>query len=164
MKVAYGSLKRLQKSIEEGIITKETLIITSDEDSVAEIYFYDKDGKLKRAEKKTKFTSYSDASEWAKFWGSCGDIISIRDENGKWSPYFVDENLQIASLSSKLGGVSAIENKEAFPEIGSGDNIYIDAQSRSIYIWDGTNMEYVMVGCDYNDIILNGGNAYGKNR
>ena len=46
MQVAYGSIKRLQKSIEEGIITKETLIITSDEEGTAEVYFYDKFGKL----------------------------------------------------------------------------------------------------------------------
>ena len=165
MKLAYGSIKKIQDAIDSGTIKAGTLIITSDEDNAGELFFYDNEGNLKRVEKKTKFTSYTDAVNWAKVWGSCGDIISIRGNDGKWSPYFVDENLQISVLSSgsgNTGGVLYGNDILEFPEIGENGRIYIDTKSRALYIWDNENFKYVMVGCDYNNAILNGGNAYAK--
>ena len=165
MKLAYGSIKKIQDAISLGTIKSGTLIITSDEDNVGELFFYDNERKLKKIEKKTKFTSYTDAIDWVKVWGACGDIISIRGNDEKWSPYFVDENLQISALSSaggSYGGVSYGGAVEEFPEFGENGRIYIDTKSHALYIWDNENFKYVMVGCDYNNVILNEGNAYAK--
>ena len=42
MKFAYGSIKKINEAIEAGTIPAETLIITSDNTDVAELFFYDK--------------------------------------------------------------------------------------------------------------------------
>ena len=57
MKLAYGSIKKIQDAINLGTIKTGTLIITSDEDNAGELFFYDNEKKLKKIEKKTKFTS-----------------------------------------------------------------------------------------------------------
>ena len=59
MKLAYGSIKKIQDAINLGTIKPGTLIITSDEDGTGELFFYDNEKKLKKIEKKTKFTSYT---------------------------------------------------------------------------------------------------------
>ena len=61
MKLAYGSIKKIQDAINLGTIKPGTLIITSDEDGTGELFFYDNEKKLKKIEQKTKFTSYTDA-------------------------------------------------------------------------------------------------------
>ena len=56
MKLAYGSIKKIQDAINLGTIKPGTLIITSDENGTGELFFYDCVSKLKKRGEKIKFT------------------------------------------------------------------------------------------------------------
>ena len=79
MKFAYGSKNKINEAIEAGTIPAETLIITSDNIDIAELFFYDKSKLLKKVERKNKFLTLDEAKEWVPNWGMEGDVISVKN-------------------------------------------------------------------------------------
>ena len=162
MKFAYGSIKKINEAIETGTIPAETLIITSDNADVAELFFYDKNKLLKKVERKNKFLTIDEAKEWAPTWGIEGDVISVKNSKGEWELGIVNSEKDIIMQSSGSGGVVSNETFENFPKVGEKGKIYVDTNDQSLYLWDETTSSYVMVGCNYNNLIYSGGDAYGN--
>ena len=61
--VVYADKDKIQSSIEQGIIPKESLILTNGTEQ-SEAYYYDDNGKLKYITKKTSFNSMTEALNW----------------------------------------------------------------------------------------------------
>ena len=80
------------------------------------------------------------------------DIFLIKGKNR-----YKFENALCEQVRIRLGKIDG----DFFVERENG-RIYIDTTSHALYIWDNETCKYVMVGCDYNKAILNGGNAYGN--
>ena len=55
--VVYADKDKINTSISNGTIPKESLILTNSDSKQAEAYYYDDSGKLKFITKKTKFNS-----------------------------------------------------------------------------------------------------------
>ena len=162
MKFAYGSIKKINEAIEAGTIPAETLIITSDNADVAELFFYDKNRLLKKVERKNKFLTIDEAKEWAPTWGIEGDVISVKNSKGEWELGIVNSEKDIIMQSSGSGGVVSNEIFENFPKVGEKGKIYIDTNDQSLYLWDETSSSYILVGSGYNNLIYSGGDAYGN--
>lgn len=160
MKFAYGSKNKINEAIEAGTIPAETLIITSDDVDVAELFFYDKSKLLKKVEKKNKFLTLDEAKDWAKNWGSEGDVISVKNSKGDWELGIINNEKEVIMQSSSSGGVVSDDTSESFPEVGQKGQIYVDTNDQSIYLWDEESSSYVMVGTGYNNLIYSGGDAY----
>ncbi len=161
MKFAYGSKNKINEAIEAGTIPAETLIITSDNIDIAELFFYDKSKLLKKVERKNKFLTIDEAKEWAPTWGIEGDVISVKNSKGDWELGIVNSNKEIVMQSSSVGGIVSDDTSEEFPEVGQKGQIYVDTNDQSIYLWDEESSSYVMVGAGYNNLIYSGGDAYG---
>ena len=162
MKFAYGSIKKINEAIEAGTIPAETLIITSDNADVAELFFYDKNKLLKKVERKNKFLTIDEAKEWAPTWGVEGDVISVKNSKGEWELGIVNSEKDIIMQSSGSGGVVSNETFENFPKVGEKGKIYVDTNDQSLYLWDETSSSYILVGAGYNNLIYSGGDAYGN--
>ena len=168
MKFAYGSIKKINEAIEAGTIPAETLIITSDNADVAELFFYDKNKLLKKVERKNKFLTIDEAKEWAPTWGIEGDVISVKNSKGEWELGIVNSEKDIIMQSSSSGdsegsgGVIPDETSNNFPEVGQKGKIYIDTNDQSLYLWDETSSSYILVGFGHNNLIYSGGDAYGN--
>lgn len=161
MKFAYGSKNKINEAIEAGTIPAETLIITSDDVNIAELFFYDKSKLLKKVEKKNKFLTLDEAKDWAQNWGSEGDVVSVKNSKGDWELGVINSEKEVIMQSSSSGGVVSDDTSESFPEVGQKGQIYVGTNDQSIYLWDEESSSYVMVGTGYNNLIYSGGDAYG---
>ena len=171
MRFAYGNSSQIQEAILAGKIPVETLIITSDEVNASELFFLDKEKKLKRVERKNKFLSLSDAKAWAPHWGIEGDVVSVKGADGKWKLGIVNSNKEIVMQDSSgswgsysfgdSGSIIPGDTSADFPAVGERGKIYVSNSDQSLYLWDETTSSYVMVGCNYNNLIYYGGDAYG---
>lgn len=94
--VIYADKNKIKSSIKQGIIPKESLILTTDENQ-SEAYYYDDVGKLKYITKKTSFSSLLEARIWVAKYDYEGEIISVY-ENNKWVPYIVGKNQVITTI------------------------------------------------------------------
>ena len=88
--VVYANKDKINISISNGTIPKESLILTNSDSKQAEAYYYDDSGKLKFITKKTKFNSMVDALNWIVSYDYKGETVSIF-QNNQWTPYIVDE-------------------------------------------------------------------------
>lgn len=162
MKFACGPKERILSAISSGKIAKESLILTSD-DTIVEILFYDKDGQLKQADRKSKFTSLDEARTWATAWGEEGDLITVKGSAG-WLPYYVDTDKTVKQLPSSGGGSSGssegiqfFNSDLDFPTNGSHNMLYVDYENRYLYLWDSTEAKYAPMNYNFQNIIINGG-------
>ena len=94
--IVYADKDKIKSSIKQGIIPKESLILTTDENQ-SEAYYYDDVGKLKYITKKTSFSSLLEAHIWIAKYDYEGEIISVY-ENNKWIPYIVGKNQVITAI------------------------------------------------------------------
>lgn len=94
--VIYADKNKIKSSIKQGIIPKESLILTTDENQ-SEAYYYDDVGKLKYITKKTSFSSLLEARIWVAKYDYEGEIISVY-ENNNWVPYIVGKNQVITAI------------------------------------------------------------------
>ena len=98
IRVAYGKRDRISAAIAEGVIPKDTIIIT--DDSVeSELLFYNHEGELNNVAERTKFHSLSEATEWVKKYDCRGLVFSIHN-GADWSMYQVQDD---GSLSPVIG-------------------------------------------------------------
>lgn len=162
MKFAYGSKNKINEAIETGTIPAETLIITSDDIDIAELFFYDKSKLLKKVERKNKFLTLDEAKDWAKNWSSEGDVISVKNSKGEWELGVVNIEKEIIMQSSSSSGIVSDDTSESFPEAGEKGKIYVDTNDQSLYLWDEASSSYILVGAGYNNLIYSGGDAYGN--
>ena len=86
--VVYADKDKIQSSIEQGIIPKESLILTNGTEQ-SEAYYYDDNGKLKYITKKTSFNSMTEALNWINKNDYSGEIVSILEKE-KWNSYMVN--------------------------------------------------------------------------
>lgn len=73
------------------------------------------------------------------------------------------------TLSVKLGTLISTEvpdvikrysNRADFPSLGQLNCLYIDSSENSAYLWDNTQVNYVLIASDWHNIkVINGGNA-----
>lgn len=96
--VVYADKDKIQPSIDQGIIPKESLILTNGADQ-SEAFYYDDNGKLKQITKKSSFNSITEALNWINKNDYSGEIISIL-ENEKWNSYIVNGK-QLSRLLSE---------------------------------------------------------------
>ena len=141
MKFAYGNSSQIQEAILAGKIPVETLIITSDEVNASELFFLDKEKILKRVERKNKFLSLSEAKAWAPHWGVEGDVVSVKDADGKWKLGIVNSNKEIVMQDSSGSGDSGSfgdsgsiipgDTSADFPAVGERGKIYVSNRDPS---------------------------------
>ena len=97
--VAYLAKNKIKSSIAQNVVPKETLIITTDENT--ETFYYDDKGKIKNISIRMSFNSYTEARTWvAQNDYYVGKIITILN-NGKWVPYLVEKNQILSELPIK---------------------------------------------------------------
>ena len=161
MKFACGPKEKILSAIASGKIAKESLILTSD-DTIVEILFYDKDGKLKQSDRKSKFTSLDDATAWATAWGEEGDLITVKGDSG-WFPCYIDTDKTVKQLPSSGGGsvssdsIRFFDTDSEFPTIGNQNMLYIDYGNRYMYLWDSTEGKYAPMNYNFQNTLINGG-------
>lgn len=95
--VVYADKNKINGSISNGVIPKESLIFTSDEDKQVETYYLDDEGNLKYITKKTSFNSIIEARTWIAQYDYKGEVISIF-QNKQWIPYLVNEDNSITEI------------------------------------------------------------------
>ena len=95
--VVYANKDKINTSISNGTIPKESLIFTNSDSKQAEAYYYDDSGKLKFITKKTKFNSMVDALNWIVSYDYKGETVSIF-QNNQWTPYIVDEKSRLVPI------------------------------------------------------------------
>lgn len=79
-------------------------------------------------------------------------------ENGHWYIGGVDTGVS-------AGGTSILEyhSRSQFPAIGKEGYLYISKGANLMYRWDTRELDYFVVGSDWNDInVIHGGNAFTK--
>ena len=108
--VVYADKNKIKSSIEQGIIPKESLILTTDENQ-SEAYYYDDEGNLKYITKKTSFDSIIEARAWIAKYDYKGEVISIF-QNKQWTPYLVNEDNSITEIG-KTSQYSLIDGGNA---------------------------------------------------
>lgn len=86
--VVYSDKDSIESAIADNTIPKESLILTNDDATQAESYYYDDEGKLKFITKKTKFDSMPEARYWVARYDYRGILISVF-QNNKWTPYII---------------------------------------------------------------------------
>ena len=97
--VAYVPRNKIKSSIAQNVIPKETLIITTDENT--ETFYYDDKGKIKNISIRMSFSSYTEARTLiAQNDYYVGKVITVLN-NGKWIPYLVEKNQILSELPMK---------------------------------------------------------------
>ena len=97
--VAYIAKNKIKSSIAQNVVPKETLIITTDENT--ETFYYDDKGKIKNISIRMSFNSYTEARTWvAQNDYYVGTIITVFN-NGRWIPYLVEKNQVLSELPVK---------------------------------------------------------------
>lgn len=97
--VVYSDKDKIESSIAQGGIPKESLILTRGEGE-SEASYYDDQGNLKPITKKSIFGSMVDANLWISKYDCKGQLISVYID-GDWVPCVVDENNKIIPFISE---------------------------------------------------------------
>jgi len=101
--IAYGKSEKIQEAIANGIIPVDSIIITKDNDTEAELFFYDSETKLKHIVANNKFSSADAALEYATLESRAGNIITVLVDE-RYHAYMVQPDGTLSSLGS--GSVS----------------------------------------------------------
>lgn len=97
--VVYSDKDKIESSIAQGVIPKESLILTNGEGQ-SEASYYDDQGNLKPiVASKSTFESMVEANLWVSKYNCRGQIIAVKVDNS-WMPCVVDENNKIYPLIS----------------------------------------------------------------
>ena len=97
--VVYADKDKIESSIAQGVIPKESLILSQGEGQ-SEASYYDDQGKLRYITKKNSFSSMVEALTWINKYDYQGEIISIRKDN-QWVPYTIDDNKKLIPIQSE---------------------------------------------------------------
>ena len=97
--VVYSDKDRIEGALNDATIPHESLILTSDNDSQSESYYYDDNGNLKYITKRTQFNSLLEARLWLAKYEYEGTVISVY-ENNTWVPYLVKADQQIEKIQT----------------------------------------------------------------
>lgn len=97
--VVYADKDKIKSSIAQGVIPKESLILSQGEGQ-SEASYYDDQGKLRYITKKNSFSSMVEANLWVSKYDYKGELISVNTSNG-WTPCVVDENNKIVPFISE---------------------------------------------------------------
>lgn len=106
-RVAYGPRENIQGAINNGVIPKDTIIITSDP-TESELLFHDSSGAIRNIAERTRFNSKAEAEAWTKKYASSGLILSVHEQD-VWVPYVVNDDGALIPFESGGGGVTIIE-------------------------------------------------------
>lgn len=88
--VVYADKDKIESSIAQGVIPKESLILSRGKGQ-SEISYYDDQGNLNYITKKNSFNSMTEAVTWINKYDYKGEIISVC-ENNKWNPFIIDND------------------------------------------------------------------------
>lgn len=97
--VVYSDKDKIESSIAQGVIPKESLILSRG-DTQAEASYYDDQGNLKPITRKNTFNSMVDANLWISKYDCKGQLISV-NINGDWTPCVVTEENKIIPFISE---------------------------------------------------------------
>lgn len=97
--VVYADKDKIESSIAQGVIPKESLIL-SDGEGQSEASYYDDQGNLKYITKKNSFSSMVEANLWVSKYDYKGQLIAVKMSDG-WTPCIVDENNKISPFVSE---------------------------------------------------------------
>lgn len=106
VRVAYGRREKIPAAIESGVVPKDSLIITKDDE--AELLFYDALGNLVNIHERTRFETTTEALTWIKKNGRVGNIITIHNGTD-WEPFVVQDGYTLSPLKSKPGEISDVK-------------------------------------------------------
>lgn len=114
VRVAYGKKGKINSAIASGVIPKDSLIITSDNEE-SELYFYDADGNMKYISERKQFETITEARAWVKTYDCAGRIISVHN-GSDWVPYIVSDDGTLSPVNSgevNIDGVKVIDGGAA---------------------------------------------------
>ena len=106
-RVAYGKRTGVQSAIDNGVIPKDTLIITKG-DSDSEMLFYDTDGNLFPLAERTRFETLTEAEQWAKNYPCVGFIFTVQN-GSEWMPYIVQSDNSLTPFKSEVGDITDVK-------------------------------------------------------
>lgn len=109
--VVYATKNKIESSIAQGIIPKESLIITGDQKE-SELYFYDIDGNVKNISERKQFETLTEARTWIKTYNCAGHIISVHN-GSDWVPYIVSDNGTLSPVNSGEINIKVIDGGTA---------------------------------------------------
>lgn len=116
MRVAYGQRDNIQAAIDKNVIPEGSLIITNDDTSSEELFFYSPDGEIKSIHSRQKFLTFELAKQWVEKYNCVGDILSV--QNGtEWVPYIVQDNNVLKPVGPgdvPIGDITSIDGGNAF--------------------------------------------------
>lgn len=101
IRVAYGNRNNIGAAISSGVVPKDSIIITKDDDYSAELFFYDVETKLKHIVAKTKFGSVEDALLYAISNSVSGNVVTVL-EDGKYRAYVVQPDGGLEPIDTGL--------------------------------------------------------------
>lgn len=106
VRVAYGRHEKIPAAIESGVVPKDSIIITKDDE--AELLFYDSSGTLVNIHDRTRFETTTEALAWVKKNGRVGSIITIHNGTD-WTPFIVQDGYTLSPLKSEQGEIADIK-------------------------------------------------------
>ncbi len=109
--VVYAAKSKIDSSIAQGVIPKESLIITGDQKE-SELYFYDIDGNMKNISERKQFETLTEARTWIKTYNCAGHIISVHN-GSDWVPYIVSDNGNLSPVNSGEINIKVIDGGTA---------------------------------------------------
>lgn len=154
---AAGERTKVQPAIDSGVLKYPAYVFIRDENKLA---FVDRDNTMhtiigdnkKQVIRVDTLPSVSDADAETLY--ICSGVVYLLD-NGELKPVFQDNtdsltqiNNSISELYTKVEtleqGQSAIafSTKNAFPEVGTGNLLYVATDEPAIYIWNSELQEY----------------------
>lgn len=109
--VVYAAKSKIDSGIAQGVIPKESLIITGDQKE-SELYFYDIDGNMKNISERKQFETLTEARTWIKTYNCAGHIISVHN-GSDWVPYIVSDNGTLSPVNSGEINIKVIDGGTA---------------------------------------------------
>jgi len=116
VRVAYGKKHNVASAINDGVIPKESIILTSDEDA-SEILFYDKNGELKTYVERTRFETITEAELWVNKYPCTGCIFTIQN-GAEWLPYIVQNDNSLTPFKGNVTDVTNVKRIDGGSAVG----------------------------------------------
>lgn len=155
IRVSYGGSANVNAAINSGIIPKDSIIITNDDPSSAELMFYDKDAVLARIVAKQKFNNADEAVEYARANSQAGTVITVLS-GGRYTAYVVQPDFSLAPMGA--GDVPIATNTTAGIVKGNDEENGIGVGENGSMFVNSVNITK-LVQSDGDEIIFNCGSA-----
>lgn len=106
VRVAHGKRANLGSAIESGLVPKDSIIITKDDES--ELLFYDAAGKMVNIHNRSRFETTTEAISWIKKYGCTGQMITIHNGTD-WIPFIVQDDYSLSPVKSEPGEITNVK-------------------------------------------------------